>query len=168
MPDAVTEAPFVADERTTLLAQLQRQRDLVLWKVDGLSDRDAHRVGTTSGLTIHGILDHLTDVERSFVRRWFAGRRGLHIGGVDAEHVQAPLELPGARLKDLVTAYVEESRRCDELIAEHDLADLEVNGGRTLRWILHHLIEETSRHVGHLDLLRELADGRTGDAPERT
>jgi uncharacterized damage-inducible protein DinB len=154
-----------ADERTMLLGYLQRQRDLVLWKVDGLSDRDAHRVGTTSGLTIHGILDHLADVERSWVRRWFAGRRGLHLGGVDADHVQPPLDLTGARLKDLVNAYREETRRCDDVIAEHQLDDVEVNGDRTLRWVVHHLIEETSRHLGHLDLLRELADGSTGEAP---
>jgi uncharacterized damage-inducible protein DinB len=162
---AMAEVPFAAGEREMLLGFLQRQRDLVLWKVDGLSDHDARRVGTTTGLTIHGIVDHLSDVERSWIRRWFAGRRGLHIGGVDAAHIQPPLELPGARLKDLVAAYVEESRRCDEIVAEHDLGDLEVNGGHSLRWILHHLIEETSRHVGHLDLLRELADGRTGEAP---
>ncbi len=159
------EVGHAADERTMLLGYLQRQRDLVLWKVEGLSDHDAHRVGTTSGLTVHGIVDHLTDVERSWVRRWFAGRRGLHIGGVDAAHVQPPLELPGARLKDLVNAYREETRRCDEVIAAHGLDDVESGGDRSLRWILHHLIEETARHLGHLDLLRELADGSTGEQP---
>ena len=148
-----------------LLGYLQRQRSLVLWKVEGLTDHDAHRVGTTSGLTVHGVIDHLTDMERSWVRRWFAGRRGLHIGGVDADHVQPPLDLAGARLKDLVSAYVEESRRCDEVIAEHGLDDVEVHGDRTLRWVVHHLIEETARHLGHLDLLRELADGATGEQP---
>ena len=161
----MTAVPPAVDERTMLLGYLQRQRILVLWKVAGLSDHDAHRVGTTSGLTIHGVIDHLTDVERSWVRRWFAGRRGLHIGGVDAEHVQPPLDLAGARLKDLVNAYVEETRRCDEVIAEHHLDDTEVHGDRTLRWIVHHLIEETARHLGHLDLLRELADGTTGEQP---
>ena len=157
--------PPAADERAMLLSYLQRQRSLVLWKVEGLTDHDAHRVGTTSGLTIHGVIDHLTDVERSWVRRWFAGRRGLHLGGVDADHVQPPLDLTGARLKELVNAYVEESRRCDEVIAEHGLDDVEVHGERTLRWIVHHLIEETARHLGHLDLLRELADGATGEEP---
>jgi uncharacterized damage-inducible protein DinB len=162
---SIAEVPHGADERAMLLGYLQRQRHLVLWKVDGLSDHDAHRVGTTTGLTIHGIVDHLTDVERSWVLRWFAGRRGLHIGGVDSDHVQPPLDLTGARLKDLISAYLEESRRCDEVIALHGLDDLEVSGDRTLRWVVHHLIEETARHLGHLDLLRELADGRTGEQP---
>ena len=161
----MTVVPPAADERTMLLGYLQRQRSLVLWKVEGLTDHDAHRVGTTSGLTIHGVIDHLTDVERSWVRRWFAGRRGLHIGGVDADHVQPPLDLAGARLKDLVNAYVEETRRCDEVIAGHDLDEVAVRGDYTLRWTVHHLIEETARHLGHLDLLRELADGATGEGP---
>lgn len=161
------EVPYDLGERAMLLGYLQRQRDLVLWKLDGLSDRDASRVETTSGLTIHGIVDHLTDVERSWVRRWFAGRRGLHIGGVDAEHTSPPTGLYDARLKEQLRAYAEESRRCDEIVAEHSLDDTEASGERTLRWILHHLIEETSRHLGHLDLLCELADGRTGHGPEQ-
>ena len=138
----------------------------MLWKVEGLSDHDAHRVGTTSGLTIHGVIDHLTDVERSWVRRWFAGRRGLHIGGVDADHVQPPLDLAGARLKDLVNAYVEESQA---LRRGHRRARPRRRRGprrpHACAGSLHHLIEETSRHLGHLDLLRELADGATGEEP---
>ncbi len=148
-----------------LLGYLQRQRELVVWKLTGLADHDAGRVATTSGLTIHGIVYHLTDVERSWIRRWFAGRRGLHIDGVDDNHVGPPRDLAGARLKELLAGYVEESRRCDEIIQERSLDDVELRGDRTLRWIVHHLIEETSRHLGHLDLLCELADGRTGEGP---
>ena len=171
MPDLpeVAQPPLAAAERETLLAFLQRQRDLVLWKLGGLSDHDAARVGTATGLTIHGIVEHLVDVERSWLRRWFGGVRGLHVGGVDPDHVAAPQHLEGARLRDLLAAYVQESRRCDELIRDRSLDELEVGGAgeHSLRWILHHLIEETSRHLGHLDLLCELADGRTGDAPVR-
>jgi uncharacterized damage-inducible protein DinB len=166
VPDVV-EPPLAAAERETLLAFLQRQRDLVVWKVDGLSDHDASRVGTSSGLTIHGILEHLVDVERSWVRRWFGGVRGLHVGGIDPQHVAEPRHLEGGRLRDLLAAYVQESRRCDELIGECPLDQLASGptGAHSLRWILHHLIEETSRHLGHLDLLCELADGRTGVEP---
>ncbi len=159
------EVPFDAGERAMLLGFLQRQRDLVRWKLEGLSDHAASRVETTTGLTVAGIVDHLTDVERSWVRRWFAGRRGLHVGGVDGDHVSRPTGLHDARLSELLRAYADESRRCDEIIAEHSLDDTAVSGGRTLRWIVHHLIEETSRHLGHLDLLRELADGQVGEAP---
>jgi hypothetical protein len=68
-------------------------------------------------------------------------------------------------LADLVAAYSAETRRCDQVIAAHALGDVEAAGPRTLRWVLHHLIEETARHLGHLDLLCELADGRAGEEP---
>lgn len=68
-------------------------------------------------------------------------------------------------LAELVTAYVAESRRCDEVVEAHGLDDLEASGPRTLRWVLHHLVEETARHLGHLDLLCELVDGRVGEEP---
>ena len=163
----IPEVDHEGDKRTMLLGYLQRQRDLVLWKVGRAHRPRRPWVGATSGLTIHGIVDHLTDVERSWVRRWFAGRRSLRIGEVDADHVQPPLDLPGARLKDVVNAY--RRRRTPALrrghSEEHQLDDVEVDGDRSLRWVVHHLIEETSRHLGHLDLLRELADGSTGEAP---
>jgi uncharacterized damage-inducible protein DinB len=161
----VTRTPYVAGEREMLLAYLQRQRDLVVWKVAGLPDDAARAVATASGLTIHGLVHHLPDVERFWLRRWFAGQQGLPVTGIDENHVGAPQAPAGVPLADLLTAYVEESRRCDEVVAAHELDDLEADGPRTLRWILHHLCEETARHLGHLDLLCELADGRTGEEP---
>src|SRR5262249_34945003 len=60
--------PYSASDRDMLLGYLQRQRDLVLWKLDGLQDSDARSVGTPTGLTIHGVVHHLMDVERSWLR----------------------------------------------------------------------------------------------------
>ena len=157
--------PFAADERGMLLAYLQRQRDLVVWKVAELDDQDADGVATPSGLTIRGLLYHLRDVERSWLRRWFAGEQGLPVEGVDAGQVAGTRAPDGVRLTDLVAAYSAETRRCDQVIAAHALEDVEAEGPRTLRCILHHLIEETARHLGHLDLLCELADGRVGEEP---
>jgi hypothetical protein len=163
----VIETPFAADERGMLLGYLQRQRDLVVWKVSKLGEQDADSVATPSGLTIRGVVYHLQDVERSWLRRWFAGEHGLPIGGIDAGHVAEPEAPEGIPLVDLVAGYSEETRRCDQVVATHTLDDVEADGPRTLRWILHHLIEETARHLGHLDLLCELADGRTGEEPAR-
>ncbi len=74
----------------------------------------------------------------------------------------------GIPLSRLLAEYAEDCARYDELIAAHDLdtkARRKRNDGSPvdLRWILLHLIEETARHNGHLDILRELTDGRTGD-----
>jgi uncharacterized damage-inducible protein DinB len=158
--------PHAEGERGMLLSNLQRQRDLVMWKVAGLAEGDARGVSSPSGLTIHGLVRHLMDVERSWIRRWFAGEPGVPYLGMDPNHVGGLAELDGSSLDEVVAAYDAESARCDTVVALHVLDDVAVAAGpRTLRWVLHHLVEETARHLGHLDLLCELADGRTGEEP---
>ena len=66
----------------------------------------------------------------------------------------------------LIQAYVRESALCDEVIAAAPSLDtVSASRGFSLRWIILHLIEETSRHLGHIDLLREQADGAVGEDP---
>ena len=88
------------------------------------------------------------------------------MGGINEGYVVEPRAPGDTSLTDLRAAYIQESRRCDRVVADHSLDDTGANVTHTLRWILHHLIEETARHLGHLDLLRELADGQTGEEPE--
>jgi len=133
------ETPYAAEEREVLLAYLQRQRDLVVWKLGGLDDERARGVATASGLRIHPIVRHLTDVERSWLRRWFDGQQGLPVEGRTPGWVGGLDAWPDDRLVDSIVDY--------------------------LRWVLHHLVEETARHLGHLDVLCEMADGRTGEQP---
>jgi hypothetical protein len=73
----VTEPAHLGDERTTLLGFLQRQRDLVEWKVREASDETLASVRMPSGLTLHGIVRHLENVERGWFRDFFAGQTGL-------------------------------------------------------------------------------------------
>jgi uncharacterized damage-inducible protein DinB len=142
-----------------LLAYLQRQRELVQWKCAGLDDDAARAQATPSGLTIHGIVRHLAGVERGWFREHFADQPEERVRDEEFEPQQASLA-------ELLAAYREESARCDEVIAAHSLDDVSARRDHSLRWILLHLIEETGRHLGHLDLLCELADGRTGEEPE--
>jgi hypothetical protein len=101
---SLTKAQFAAEEREMLLAYLQRQRDLAVWKVRALPD-DARSVATSSGLTIHGIVRHLVDVERSWLRRWFAGQPGVPVDGIDRYHVEPRARRrPGGRLRRGVPA----------------------------------------------------------------
>src|SRR6185295_9335756 len=72
----VTVPAHAGDERTTLLGYLQRQRDLVAWKVSEASDETLAKVRMPSGLTLHGIVLHLTNVERSWFREFFGGQTG--------------------------------------------------------------------------------------------
>jgi uncharacterized protein DUF664 len=66
----------------------------------------------------------------------------------------------------LLDAYAREASRCDAVTeAASSLDDVSASRGTSLRWIIVHLIEETARQLGHLDLLRELADGEVGEEP---
>jgi uncharacterized damage-inducible protein DinB len=147
------------DDKDMLVAYLQRQRELVQWKCAGLDEEAARAQATPSGLSIHGIVRHLAGVERGWLREHFAGEPEERVR--DEEFLDQR-----QTLAQLLTAYREEAARCDEVVAAHDLGDVSARRDHSLRWILLHLVEEIGRHLGHLDLLCELADGRTGEEPE--
>ncbi|MDM4719087.1 DUF664 domain-containing protein [Micromonospora sp. WMMA1363] len=155
---------YAADEREMLLAFLQRQRDQVLRGVADLPE-EACRVVTPGGLTVPRLVGHLRDVERCWLRQRFAGEKDLPAFGLDTDHLGGPPSPDRVPLPELVAAYVAESRRCDEVVAAHRLNDVAADGRHTLRWILHHLLADTARHLGHLDLLCEVAGTNTGEAP---
>jgi hypothetical protein len=76
-------------------------------------------------------------------------------------------------MTDLLAAYAAETARCDEVIATTPTLDATATSsdGRytfSLRWVISHMIEETGRHLGHMDLLREKADGAVGEDPGST
>jgi len=161
----LTDPAGQGDERTSLVGFLQRQRDLVAWKVRGADDEVLRAVSSPTGMTLHGIVRHLENVERSWIRDVFAGEQGLAFDWTDEDpdgewHV--PVEVSMAQL---LADYAAETALCDAVIARASLDDVSVQRGFSLRWILLHLIEETARHLGQLDLLREDADGSVGEEP---
>jgi uncharacterized damage-inducible protein DinB len=164
----VAEAPHVGDERTALTGFLQRQRDLVAWKVREASDETLGSVRTESGLTLHGIVRHLENVERGWFREFFNGETGLRFDWTD-EDPDADFRAEGVPMADLLAAYAAETARCDALIdaaPSLDATASDADGTYSLRWIILHMIEETGRHHGHIDLLREQADGEVGEEPK--
>jgi uncharacterized damage-inducible protein DinB len=161
----VAEAAHLGDERTTLTGFLQRQRDLVAWKVRDADDDVLRSVGTDSGLSLHGVVRHLENVERSWFREDFAGETGLTYDWTD-EDADAEFRPETVAMADLLRAYADETARCDAVIAAAPSLDIASADGRfSLRWIICHMIEETGRHLGHIDLLREQADGVVGEEP---
>jgi uncharacterized damage-inducible protein DinB len=163
----VTEPAHVGDERTTLMGFLQRQRDLVAWKVREASDETLASVRAPSGLTLHGIVKHLQNVERGWFRRFFAGDTDLSFDWTE-DDPDGDFRAEGMPMEDLLAAYAAETARCDEVIAAApslDATATDEDGTFSLRWILVHMIEETGRHLGHMDLLRERADGSVGEEP---
>jgi hypothetical protein len=80
---------------------------------------------------------------------------------------QGGWDVIGRTLAELVDGYRQQSAVSLRILAEHNLDELEAYAPPglellSLRWIVTHLIEETGRHLGHLDLLREMADGARG------
>ena len=153
------------DERTALVGFLQRQRELVIWKVRGAADEVLRPVATPTGMTLPGVVRHLENVERSWIRDVFAGQTDLSYDWTDDDpdgewHV--PADVP---VEQVLANYAAESALCDAVIAAASLDDISVRRDFNLRWIMIHLIEETARHLGHLDILRENVDGTVGEEP---
>ena len=155
-----------ADERELLTGFLDWYRAVAGRKVDGLSLSQASQPMTPSGLTALGVVKHLTWVERL----WFQWR----FAGADVELYQGPDNAPTFQLdaSDAVAAVLADyeaatdaSRAVTAAAALDDVAARPhpIFGPVTLRWVLVHLLEETARHAGHLDVMREALDGRTGD-----
>ncbi|MBA3363467.1 MAG: DinB family protein [Actinobacteria bacterium] len=163
----VIEPAHLGDERTTLLGFLQRQRDLVAWKMRDASDGTLASVRMPSGLTLHGIVRHLENVERSWFREFFGGQTGLRFDWTD-EDPDADMRAEGVPMAELLASYAAETELCDEVIAAASSLDataVDPDGTYSLRWVVVHMIEETGRHLGHIDLLREQADGAVGEGP---
>nr|WP_239062412.1 DinB family protein [Streptomyces sp. SID13031] len=141
-------------------------RDTVVNKVAGLTDEQAfgHPV-TASTLTPAGLVKHLTGVERFWFAIDFAAQDVEWPWTDDDPHGNFALAA-GDTLPALVAVYQAECARSRSITAAAASLDDPAQGeGMTfnLRYALTHLIEETARHAGHLDLLRESIDGSTGE-----
>ena len=138
-------------ERETLLSLLQYQRDSLVRKVSGLPDGAERRRLVPSETTLLWLVEHLAWAEQLWVAHRFAGRPVPETTGYDT-------------LAEAVAAYRRTWTTVDEIVVAADLDDLcrLTDEPVNLRWVLAHLLEETARHAGHADILRELTDGRTG------
>ncbi|QNE22905.1 DinB family protein [Kribbella qitaiheensis] len=162
--DERVRPPESGDERTILSGMLDFLRQTVVHKVSGLTDEQAFArpIGTTE-LGPASLVKHLTGTERF----WFA----IDFAAEDIEwpwpdedpHGGFALD-PTDTLADLVAVYQTECVRSRAITAAHPLDAPARGAGMTfnLRYALTHMIEETARHLGHLDLIREATDGQRG------
>lgn len=155
--------PLHAGEREALVLRLDFLRETVVNKVAGLSLAQATTAPVPpSTLTPAGIVRHLMGVERWWFAFTFAALPEVtdpwagDDGGFELE--------PGETLAAIVRSYLAECARSNELIATHTLDDVARRQGHEfdLRYAVLQLVEETARHCGHLDLLREAIDGTVG------
>jgi len=160
-PGRTDDVPSSWDERTILTTMLDYTRDTVHAKCAGLSDADARRAPLPASplMTISGLVNHLRWVENSWIEKTLLG------GTIDAPWTDddPDREYRIATEVPLVSLLAEYRAACDR---HRDTPSRGVLEWRTepvtLRWILFHLTEETARHNGHIDILRELADGTRG------
>jgi hypothetical protein len=156
-----------SNERDALAGFLDRQRDALIRKVRGVSDTDARRAPTASSLSLLGLLKHSAVWED----RWFQGivaGRPLPDGWPERKSPipdQDFLVDEGDTVEQWVARYEDAARTSRQIVAAMELAHscartdiIECN----LRCVLLHLIEETARHAGHADIIRETLDGSRG------
>ncbi|MBP2329853.1 putative damage-inducible protein DinB [Kibdelosporangium banguiense] len=162
----VIRVPPTGGEKESLLAAMWRHREAVLWKIQGLDDEQLRRKMTPSGTHLLGLVKHLASVEYG----WFCepfGRESKAVFKEDDPEFDLQVR-PGETTEGIVAFYREACAAADAVVNEVELTEIGTSwdGDKvTMRWVLIHMIEETARHAGHMDIIRELIDGAAGDHP---
>ncbi|WP_329306732.1 DinB family protein [Streptomyces sp. NBC_01260] len=159
--------------KDVLYGRLRRDREALLWKLDGLSEYDARRPLTASGTNLLGLVKHVATVEARYFGEVF-GRPSLE-------------PLPRWQDADGSDLWAAEGETCEQVVGfyrrtwEHSDATIEAlpldapghvpwwpepYDDTTLFAVLVHVLGDSIRHAGHADILREGLDGRTGLRPE--
>jgi len=150
------------DERDGLLTFLAQQRDALRASVLGLTDEQARATPAAGDLSLGGLIKHSARTERRWVLAGIAGQPLPGLWPVENWADDFRVD-PDETLAGLLSYYADTARQTEQVVAE--VADLgqpqATDPERSVRWVLLHLIKETSRHAGHADIIRETLDGRT-------
>jgi uncharacterized damage-inducible protein DinB len=160
------EPPYLLSERDMLEQWLEFHRTTLLLKCEDLDDEGRKRRPVpTSMLSLHGLIRHMIDTERSWFRRTLLCEpEAPWMYRADIDDGREFLDLDDADWEDDVAAWLTECDASRAAAASRELDDTGLRHGApcSLRWIYVHMIEEYARHNGHADLIRELIDGRVG------
>jgi uncharacterized damage-inducible protein DinB len=164
-PPGGNQADSPGSERQVLEAFLDFHRQVLVGKVDGISDDEARRRRVPSKTTLAGLIKHMIGVERGWFQKVLAGRKaediGPNVGGGEDSWDLAENETVSSLVEEYEQT-CEQSRQVAARFALDDAAPHPDLGRVSLRWIYVHMIEETARHAGHADILREQSDGAAG------
>ena len=149
----------VDDERATLHILLQYHRDSIVRKVMGIDDATARTSPVPSGTTLLWLIKHLAMAESLWILYRFAGQ--------DESALVDDIVAADDTMDEAVETYRATWAKVDAVIAAEPSLDapcrnLVDDAPANLRWVVMHLLEETARHAGHADIIRELIDGHTG------
>jgi|SRR5580658_10262376 uncharacterized damage-inducible protein DinB len=162
-PLAPDELVSTSGERQVLEAFLDLYRDILKRKLAGLSDQQVRQRHVPSETTLGGLVKHLTAVEREWFQVVLAGRSADDLGEPSQDD-QWTLGRDDTA-ENLLAGYERACAASRQVTAGFSLEDRVPHarmGQVSLRWIYVHMIEESARHVGHADILREQTDGATG------
>ena len=162
-----------AEEKQTLHRYLRNARGVLLWKLEGLSDYDIRRPMTPTGTNLLGLVKHCAGVESGYfgqvLDRPFPGENDLDWHDDDAE-LSGDMYASEAESREQVTAFY----RRVWAHADATIEELPLDARGTVPWwpqerrhptlhtLLVHTIQETARHAGHADIIREAIDGAAG------
>lgn len=158
-------------QQDTLVHYLQTVREAVLWKLEGVSEHDARRPLTATGTNLLGLVKHLGYVELGYFVESFGRPMPVPspFDDPDADPHDDLCARPDETREDIVDRYRLAWAESATTFAEHDLDSLArvpwwppERNEVTLGLLLVHVIAETNRHAGHLDILRETLDGAAG------
>ncbi|NBE52432.1 DinB family protein [Streptomyces boluensis] len=158
--------PPTGGEKESLLASLERHRDVVIWKVSGLDEEQARRPLTPSGTSLLTLVKHLACVEYG----WFCTTFDRPTEPLPDAYAGEDMRIaPGETTEDVLAFYGRARAAANSVVADTELDALGTSWPGppvSLRWVLIHMVEETARHAGHMDIVRELIDGAVGDHPK--
>ncbi len=170
--------PRLGDERSQLMATLHNTRVVMEWKLAGVSEEEARRALVPSGTSLLGLISHLTRVELWWFHHfttngtypldeplasWWRDAERAMEDDDDAFEWQVP---PAETVASVLDRYERAVKVSDAIAAAYPLEHApDRERSRTLRGVLIHMIDETARHAGHADIIRELIDGVTGYLP---
>ena len=151
-------------ERAGLCEFLDMQREALIDKLQGLSDDEARMAATSSSLSLLSLIKHSAIWERRWFQVIVAGRRfpgeWPEVRSVEAD---STFRLTAEDTVETVVAYYREQiAASQEIVASVDLdtpCAWPEMADQNLRWVALHMIEETARHAGHADIIRETIDG---------
>ncbi|MFB7402492.1 DinB family protein [Streptomyces rubiginosohelvolus] len=159
--------------KDALHGRLRRDREALLWKLDGLSEYDARRPLTATGTNLLGLVKHVATVEARYLGEVF-GRPSPEPLSRWQDHDGSDLWAAEDETRDRITGFYR--RTWDH--ADATIGALPLDAPGHVPWwpephsetnlfaVMVHVLGETVRHTGHADILREGLDGRTGLRPE--
>jgi hypothetical protein len=161
------------DPKTDLHDQLKTARDVLLWKLDGLSEYDVRRPLTPTGTNLLGLVKHLALVEYGYFGDTFGRPPSESRTWFDVSEPNADMwATPDESREDIVTLYRRAQAHADATINALPLDAVgrvpwwpQEQNEVTLHFLLAYVLAETSRHAGHADMVRELIDGQAGWLP---